>query len=395
MRATEAGSWRGLACALAAVALVAAGCARSDPSAAQSRTVLVDYNDDQFAGSFLTYFPQVVTARPGDTVEFKQAWTGEAHTVTMGTLVDKAVAPVRDLIKSGAPIPDEPPPEIEEALAPLPFMLQEDGRVNQVGAQPCYLDQGLPPTDPETPCPKTPQPAFNGRQAYFNSGFIPYRGEQGNKFKMKLADDIAPGTYYYYCNFHGPLMSGEIVVQPTGSGIPSQSSVDKAARAEIQKLSQPLLDAYEKAKSGQAELGGQKITGYLSGFASDAAPEAFISEFIPRQITAKVGEKVTWNFVGGHTVSFDVPRYFPQYTVADDGGVTFNPQAYQPVGGPGAPQEESETPPVVDGGTWDGSGFRSSGSFYGGEYSLTFTKPGRYKYACLIHPRMVGEILVE
>ncbi|MGI9119797.1 MAG: cupredoxin domain-containing protein [Acidimicrobiales bacterium] len=395
MRASEARSRRGLACVLAAVALLAAACARSDPSASQSRRVLVDYNDDEFAGSFLTYFPQVLTVRPGDTVEFKQAWTGEAHSVTMGTLVDKAVAPVRDLIRRNAPIPDEPPPEILEALAPLPEFLGEDGTVNQVAGQPCYLDQGLPPTDPETPCPKTPQPAFNGRQSYYNSGFIPYEGEQGNQFTMKLADDIAPGTYNYYCNLHGPLMSGEIVVQPKGSDIPSQSSVDKAARAEIQKVSAPLLQAYNQAKAGQAEIGGQKITGYLSGFASDAAPEAFISEFIPRQITAKVGQKVTWNFVGGHTVSFGVPSYFPQYTVADDGRVTFNPQAYQPVGGPGAPPGDSDTPPVVDGGTWDGSGFRSSGSLYEGEYSLTFTKPGRYKYACLIHPRMVGEILVE
>jgi plastocyanin len=390
-----------MACVLAVVALVASGCARSDPSEPQSRTVLVDYDHDEFAGAFLTYFPQIVTARPGDILDFKQAWTGEAHTVTMGTLVDKAVAPVRELIKRNE-VPDEPPPEIEEALAPLPFMIQEDGVVNQVAGQPCYLDEGLPPTDPATPCPKTPQPAFNGRQAYFNSGFIPYEGEQGNQFKMKLADDIAPGTYNYYCNLHGPLMSGEIVVEPKGSEIPSQSSVDRAARAEIQKLSEPLLeaynqakDAYENAKEGQAEIGGQKVTGYLSGFVSEAAPEAFISEFIPRDITAKAGEKVTWTFVGGHTVSFDVPDYFPQYTVEDDGTVIFNPQAYQPVGGPGPPMEETEEPTVVDAGTWDGAGFLSSGLFYGGEYSLTFTKPGRYKYACLVHPRMVGEILVE
>lgn len=386
-------SGRGLACAVAVMALVASGCAGSDPSEPQSRTVLADYNHDEFAGSFLTYFPQIVTVRPGDTVDFKQAWTGEAHTVTMGTLVDKAVAPVRELIKRNE-VPDEPPPEILEALAPLPEFLDEDG-VNQVAGQPCYLEQGLPPTDRATPCPEVPQPAFNGRQSYFNSGFIPYEGEQGNQFTMKLADDIAPGTYNYYCNLHGPLMSGEIVVQPQGSDIPSQSSVDKSARAEIEKLSQPLLDAYEGAVAGQAEIEGQKITGYLSGFFSEAAPEAFISEFIPSDIKAKVGEKVAWTFVGGHTVSFGVPDYFPQYTVEDDGTVIFNPQAYQPVGGPGAPMEETEEPPVVDAGTWGGSGFLSSGLFYGGEYSLTFTKAGRYKYACLVHPRMVGEILVE
>jgi plastocyanin len=47
----------------------------------------------------------------------------------------------------------------------------------------------------------------------------------------------------------------------------------------------------------------------------------------------------------------------------------------------------------VDAGKWDGSGFISSGSPQGAiNWSLTFTKAGKYKYACLIHPRMVGEV---
>jgi len=28
-------------------------------------------------------------------------------------------------------------------------------------------------------------------------------------------------------------------------------------------------------------------------------------------------------------------------------------------------------------------------------YSVTFTKAGTYKYACLVHPQMVGEVDVQ
>jgi plastocyanin len=49
----------------------------------------------------------------------------------------------------------------------------------------------------------------------------------------------------------------------------------------------------------------------------------------------------------------------------------------------------------VDAGRWDGSGFLSSGVQPGGTYTVTFTRPGTYPYACLIHPRMVGEVVVR
>jgi plastocyanin len=123
---------------------------------------------------------------------------------------------------------------------------------------------------------------------------------------------------------------------------------------------------------------------------------AFIDEFIPRTIRAKVNEKVTWTFVGPHTVSFNVPPYLPQFIISDDGTVTFNPQAYQPVDSPPVPTfQEGAPPPDIDGGRWDGSSFISSGLLGEGTYSLTFTKAGRYRYACLVHPRMVGEVVVS
>ena len=382
-----------------ALALLTTACSApgGSSSGSQTRTVRVDHNFDEFAATFGLYFPQEIDARPGDTVAFEQAWTGEGHSVTLGTLVDKAILPVREFIRSGN-IPDEPPPEVLAALEPLPFMIGENWVVSQAAAQPCYLDDGAPPLDPNAPCPERPQPDFNGRQTYYNSGLIPYEGTQRNAFKLRLSDDIQPGRYTFYCNYHGPLQSGEIVVKPKGAKVESQSSIDKRGRAELDKVAKPLRESYERAKdSGRTEYAGRQITGYLAGVARDDIEMAFVDEFVPRKIRAKVGEKVTWTFVGPHTVSFDVPPYFPEFLIAKDGTVTFNPKAHEAFGGPGEPppRQGPEDPlPAIDGGRWDGSFVISSGIFTEGTYSLTFTKAGTYRYACLIHPRMVGEVVV-
>ena len=381
------------------------------------REVLVDYLDDEVASSFLRYFPSDVTVRPGDTVVFQQEWTGEAHSVTMGAMVDDALAVVVPLIEEYGE-EEEPPPEVletyEAAMAPLPWMMGEEGsQIQQNAAQPCFLDAGGPPEDPDAPCAdeEQVQPPFDGRQSYYNSGFIPYEGPQGNEFRVELAEDIEPGVYNYYCNLHGPFQRGTITVVEPDEEIPSQTDVARQAREEIEELAEPLRAAFAEVSEGEAEVMGQTVPKPLAGFWSPAMTDTMISEFIPRRLEIDAGDALTWHFVGPHTVSFDVPEYFAQMTVADDGTVALNPDAYEPVNSPGAPEPpESEGPPegeqppegegfpepiVVDAGEWDGSGFISSGIFEQDAYRLTFTQPGTYPYACLIHPQMVGEVVVR
>lgn len=44
---------------------------------------------------------------------------------------------------------------------------------------------------------------------------------------------------------------------------------------------------------------------------------------------------------------------------------------------------------------YDGTGYANSGFLRSGQsWSLTFTKPGMYKYYCLLHPGMDGTITV-
>jgi hypothetical protein len=120
---------------------------------------------------------------------------------------------------------------------------------------------------------------------------------------------------------------------------------------------------------------------------------------------ARAGEPIVWNLIGFHTISFGVPRYFPILTFEDDGTVKRNPRLDPHAGGAkefDVPErerynEEREGPLKFDGGTYDGRGFWSSGTIDAApwiEYSMRINKPGRYRYACLIHPPMVGTVEV-
>ncbi|MEY2419536.1 MAG: hypothetical protein QOG90_2216 [Actinomycetota bacterium] len=376
------------------------------------RTVQVDYRSDEFAGTFRGYYPRDVTVRPGMTLKFHQTWSGEPHTVTLGTRVDDLVAPeilpvVRKSLVAGVD-PANLAPDVQAAAdefdKSLPFFFGERG-VNQAAAQPCFLRTGLPKG--EKACPDTPQPAFDGRHSYYSSGFIPYLGAQGNEFTMKIADNARPGTYFYYCALHGPDMSGQITVTKSGK-VPSQADVNRQAKRDADQLEKPLLAQFAKERAGNSEFKGN-----LAGSGTEQMIETLkgqVNEFTPRTVRAKVGEPVTWTFVGAHTISFNVPPYVPFYTRKKDGTVAQSESIYGPRGGwPGRtpPLEETDGPPgsgpaqphvTIDAGNFDGSGgLKSSGIDWqtGDKYSVTFTKPGTYPMACLVHPGMIGKVVVS
>ena len=413
-----------------ALLLLAVACRGGDETGPQERTVRVDFSHDEFGSYFLEYYPRKVTLRPGDTAVFRQTWTGEPHSVTMGNLVNNLVElvdPYIEQMKEGKPLPEEEPPEVAEAGKPLPFMFGDSFEdVNQLAAQPCVIETGDIPDDIKKPCVQQDLQPFKGTETYYNSGFIPYEGPRGNEFRVPLADDIKPGTYYFYCNYHGSLMSGAINVVGKGASIPSQEEVNRQAREEIELAARPLRRDFDKVKKGELEITGREgellrqsgrlkpgtnfFQGNLSGLYAEESFVAGINEFIPKEIRARVGEKVTWINLGMHTISFNVPRYFPVFSVEDDGTVVYNPRIPPAAGG--APQPpppfggaETEGPPPgppepvkIDAGRWDGRGFWSSGLIGADpwvEYSVAFSRPGTYKYACLIHPPMTGSIVVR
>ncbi len=404
-----------------AAALVATSCA----GGSNTRTVLVDYKHDRFASAMFQFFPENVSVHPGDTVVFRQTWTGEPHSVTMGTEVDKLGELIKPYIKiykekGYEGLPQEAPPPIAKLEDQLPWMVGDNGDVNQNGAQPCFLRRSLPPKKASTACAQQKQPAFNGRYRYYNSGLIPFEGQTGDTYTVHIAPTARPGKHFYYCNYHGEFMSGWLDIRPKAKSIPSQTTVSRQAQRQINVAATPLLREFRKAQRGvveppkkdietlkkfgliKEEDGKSYFGGWFAGFGVESVDNAMIDEFIPKRLTAKVGQELTWAVIGMHTISFHVPKYFPIYEVAKNGRVRLNPKVRPPAGG--APdisklgETAQEGPPEIDGGSWDGTGFWSTGLIESEDfavYHLKITKPGTYSFACLIHPPMVGTLVVR
>lgn len=476
--------------AVMAMALFAQGCGGTEDTV---RTVLVDFSSDEIASFALLNFPEKVAVRQGDTIRFRQTWTGEPHTVTGGRLVNEGIergegwirffeafeglagsgAPVpnpddpgdatvadfanvvkeadaaeerdaflaayNDLRREGVPLPDlDNPPdrpfvelvelvEVEsaEAFEALPFAFnEEDGGLAQNVSQPCYLREGAPPEDPNEPCAddEQEQPEFDGDYSYYNSGVIPYEGPDGNTFDVQVADDATPGSYVFYCNVHGFGQRTEIEIRPSGAEIPSEGDVARQAREETREIAEELSGIYEDAADDQKmtvpgpEGDEVEIEGPFAGL--PGGDHSAINEFVPETLRVRAGEPITWKMMGAdHTISFNVPRYFPIMEFLDDGTVRINPRLEEPAGGAvGVADEEDEAegetegegegeveeeagggPIVHDGGEFDGTGFWSSGLIGAEpylEYTMRITEPGTYSYACLLHPPMVGRIEV-
>lgn len=387
----------------------------------QTLTVQVDGDGDGFDAVMFGYFPDEVTAHAGDTLRFKLEDTGEPHTVSAGDPLQAIADFITDFCgPEGFDAPKcaedaEIPPDIEEQFNTLseafPSMLPEGpGDANQGPANPCFLETGEMALD--TACPKVSQPDFNGKQAFYSSGWM----GGSEDFVMTLADDIAPGTYTFMCLLHGPEMIETITVVDDAADADTSDEVDARREEQLsarqQVLAQPAADLKSFAGSDESGVHIDVQVG------AEADAPAFVAEFGPEEITVPVGGSVSWGVLGGHTISFNAGEDVSTLrTVAADGTIHLNEAALalaqvpeppaeeeeQPPtegeeGAPpeeeGAPPEEEGPPPVLDAGSWNGEGFLSTG-FADGVFTLTFSTAGTYEYKCLIHPGMEGTVKVE
>jgi plastocyanin len=385
------------------------------------RTVLVDYRDDDFASSFTSYFPRDVVVHQGDTIRFKQTWTGEPHSVTMGSVVDDMFKfseifeqyDSEEDARAGG-VSEETLDQITETFTHIPGMTGEGGEIYQPGAKPCYVAKvaDLPLysdrddnilNGPETACPADGkrQPAFDGRQALYNSGYIPWQGTGANEFVVPIAADAKLGKYTYFCNYHWTAMSGTVTIAPPSKDIASNGEISRLARKEIVRDAKKPAAAVRKAIGKYASRPTTPLAGVDAG---RPYSEHYVSanEFFPAKIRVKAGQPVTWSFDGlSHTISFNVPGYFPVFTIAKNGDVDYDKRAQEAVRWMVPKREiddEDNSPPrKVDVGEWDGGGgFHSSGLLNEGDtFTVTFTKPGTYPYACVVHPPMIGQIVVS
>jgi plastocyanin len=136
------------------------------------------------------------------------------------------------------------------------------------------------------------------------------------------------------------------------------------------------------AATDAAQPGGMTWKVAIGGEAPDHGIQANL--FAPKSITINAGDTVTWTMgaVYDHTVTFLSGAKPPDPFVPEQGGkkLRFNPLVAFPQGGS----------------TYAGKGMASSGFLHlKGNYSLTFTKPGRYEYLCLLHPGMTAAVVVQ
>ncbi|HUP85173.1 MAG TPA: hypothetical protein VM143_05845 [Acidimicrobiales bacterium] len=293
----------------------------------------------------------------------------------------------------------------DEFFSAMPSAFGDDDQLAQNVAQACYLKEGGPPEDQTKSCKdkEQVQPRFDGRQSYYNSGVIPYQGTGGNTFKVRIADDAKLGSYLFYCAVHGLSQRTEVEIVGADADIPSQSEVNRQIRAGTSAINKDLEVLYDDAKDDlkvKLPKADEPIEGPFAGLAGKE--HTAINEFVPKERAVKAGEPITWKMMGSyHTISFDVPRYFPIMEFLKKGTVRINPKLSPPAGGAveyvEPKDEEEQGPPKHDGGTYDGTGFWSSGLIGAEpylEYTMRITKPGTYNYACLLHPAMVGRIKV-
>lgn len=404
---------RRLAAALSVVVLLAAGCGDSGEGPDTAATtaanpasdvgdkpvtlpVRVDALPEDFSASFFGFFPQQLSARPGDTVQFSSSSTGEPHTVAFGSVIDEALT-AYDAVPAGSPLPQP----VRDLLAKAPSFFaptetQVDADPLPAAAQPCFLASGDPP--PESACPDQPQelPAFDGKQSFYSSGFLPDEAT----FELKLAGGIAPGTYRFMCLVDRTDMTGALTVVAPGASIPSPEDVRTQGEAEIEKVTERVRPRAEQVRAitaPDAAVAGAPEPESEAPLPAGTRQVTSTVNVFPEAVSVPAGGTVGWTLNGAHMIAFNAPEDArPLYAFDSEGMVRANKKGANPVASP--PRPAGAAPPVVvDAGPFDGTGFRNSGLLVGDgdlTYRLTFTKAGTYQYKCLFHTDMEGSIKV-
>jgi plastocyanin len=131
----------------------------------------------------------------------------------------------------------------------------------------------------------------------------------------------------------------------------------------------------------------------------DANGMAEISAFLPGTITINAGDTIYFEIHGFHNVGFTSGGEIPGIIVPADPAMA--PVATPPASAAGQPQFLLNPAVIFPAGgpTYDGTGVVNSGLPLDPAtppFTLTFTTPGEYDYACWVHqPFMNGKVIVQ
>jgi plastocyanin len=344
---------------LSVLALIGVGCSDDSEESAtttttaagvtgpQRYTVVVDGPSTLGAENLVygTFFPQTISARPGDTIVFDNRSSNDIHTVTFGVKSDRS---------------DQPP------------VVLKTGQANPVAFAPCFTTE---PARPQLTCPAPPAspPEMTGT-GYWNSGIIyptALPPEAGPKqTTVKLAAGIAPGSHAITCVLH-PFMEGTLRVVGSDGDRLTPAQVALAADKELGEAKAQAAALTVPTPAPVAN--GVEV---LSGWGDKLVA---VNRFEPETASVKVGQTVSWLSASPympHTVSFQPPFQTPA-----------QPNALLPTG-------------TKSGGRFAG-GVSHSGAIGppaeapSDRFSLVFTKAGTYPYLCILHPGMAGTVQVS
>ena len=226
--------------------------------------------------------------------------------------------------------------------------------------------QKLPEFDPFNPKHLFKQggSSYDGH-SYYNSGILSNVGRDSGfparfTYTLKFPDK---GDFTYWCLLHGTFMKGTVHVRAAGTKYPF-SQADYNRQAEHKKAAD-LRDGRRlwDATSDKAD----KATNTVYAGADDDV--AMVMRFVNKNVTVHVGQSVSFKNPGmivPHTITFGKERA----------------NIFVPYGDPKH---------------FSGGQLNSGILLPGHNYSVTFTKAGRYPYICGLHDflGMVGTVVVK
>ncbi len=220
---------------------------------------------------YLTYFPERLQVHRGDVVAF--VWRGD-HTVTFhpgGERVDTLL------------VADE-----------LPLHTRVDG----IFPSRDDCDMGLHRSD-LPPC------AYEGGDQYLNTGASP----PSDDYRARIAFDVPPGTYAYFCSFH-PQMRGEVEVVPDDVEVPTPAEVDEARRRTIAQLTaeaEAVMAEIEAAPARDVVDGRVRWRVHVGAATADG--RVHVLRYLPSDLAIAAGDEVEFVMppaprVEAHSASF-------------------------------------------------------------------------------------------
>ena len=355
---------------VAAVAVASAGgvsLAKPAPQEGRNLTVLSGAGQDTV--NLLSFFPQTIRIRAGDTITWQQN-SRAPHTVSF--LGSPAPGPITNTLFTDGGIPIVPAPNL-----PVP---------------------GQPGVDQLNPYSAFPYPegangsTYNGG-AFVSSGrmssAVPTPGvPEMSTFSMKFD---TPGTYIYLCLTHFTNMSGTVVVaDASATDVPTQADIDAQARQQIAGLTSLAERAAQQQSDSRSEPGPQNnTTWFVSAGNNDFRindSRVALEEFFPRNVTISAGDTVLWGSTGFHSVTFNPTPPAPPLNYLEtlpDGtqAIINNPASFHAV----------KPSPIYNPSQFYNSGNLSRGQPLGTAWSLTFDAPGVFEYYCNV-PRELGMV---